>query len=236
MRVGDVMHRSVVTVRPEASLREVARLLIEHGISGMPVVDPAGRVVGVVSEADFVMKEGGDRAEPRRRWLDRLFGETEIEHAEQVKVQAATAGEAMTAPPITVAADSPVRDAARIMIERQINRLPVVEGDRLVGIVTRADLVRGFVRSDEELRAAIVEEVLHREMWLDERDVEVAVADGIVTVSGTVEKRSDAAILGRLIRDVPGVIDVAMTVGWRLDDSDLRAPARDLVDPPQGRG
>lgn len=234
MRVGDVMHGPVVTVRPDASLREVAGLLVEHRISGLPVVDEAGVVLGVVSEADFVVKEGG--TEPRHGWLERLFGETEAEQAELAKVRAATAREAMTAPAITVEVDTPVRDAARIMTERQVNRLPVTDGGRLVGIVTRADLVRCFVRTDDQLRASIVEEVLHREMWLDERDVTIEVDGGVVTVRGAVEKRSDAAILARLIRDVPGVIDIRDEVRWQLDDAEIRALGRDLVNPPQGPG
>ena len=122
------------------------------------------------------------------------------------------------------------------MTERQINRLPITDGGRLVGIVTRADIVRCFVRTDEELRTAIVEEVLHREMWLDERDVAVTVEGGVVSVEGTVEKRSDAAILERLIREVPGVIDVRLGLRWRLDDAEVEALGRDLVNPPQGPG
>ncbi len=235
MRVVEIMRRTVVTVRPEAPLREVARLLIDHGISGLPVVDASGAVVGVVSEADFVLKERG-APERRHRLLDWLFGEPDAERADLAKVEAATAGEAMTSPAVTIQPETSVRDAARIMTERQINRLPVVEAGLLVGIVSRADIVRAFVRSDDELRSAIVEEVVRHAMWLDERDIEVAVTNGYARLHGTVERRSDVPILARLVREVPGVIDAEVAVGWRLDDTGITAEPADLVNPPFGPG
>ena len=234
LRVGNLMTADPVVVDQDAPIADAEMLLRSYRISGLPVVDEAGGVLGVVSEADFVVKEGG--TEPRHGWLDRLFGETEAEQAELAKVRATTAREAMTEPAITVEVDTHVRDAARIMTERQINRLPITDGGRLVGIVTRADIVRCFVRTDEELRTAIVEEVLHREMWLDERDVAVTVEGGVVSVEGTVEIRSDAAILERLIREAPGVVDVRLGLRWRLDDAEVEALGRDLVNPPQGPG
>ncbi len=234
MDVGSIMRRPVVTVRPETSLREVARLLVEHGISGVPVVDASGAVLGVVSEGDFVIREGGAPRE-RPRLLDRLFGgETGPTPEELAKVHATTAGEAMTAPAITADPRTHLADAARTMVERAVNRLPIVEDGRLVGIVSRADLVRAFVQSDDELRTTIVEDVVRRAMWLDDRKLGIDVADGRVTITGTLERRSDAGILERLIEQVPGVIAVTVETDWRFDDSDVRAPAVDMVSPPYG--
>lgn len=231
MKVEAIMRRTVVTVRPEAPLRDVARVLVEHGISGVPVVDAGGAVLGIVWEADFVLRELG--VPERRGRLFRLFAD-DADRATLLKVEAATAGEAMTSPPITIEPDTSLREAARLMTERQVNRLPVVHEGRLVGIVTRADIVRSYVRTDEELRDTIVNEVVRREMWLDERSIAVRVENAVAHVSGTLEKRSDVAILERLVREVPGVMDVLLTVDWRLDDRGIEPEARDLVNPPFG--
>lgn len=233
MRVVEIMQRAVITVRPEASLREVASLLVEHGISGLPVVDREGVLVGVVSEADFVAKELGV-PEHRHRVLELFLGESGADRAEQAKADAAIAGEAMTSPAITVDPDASVRDAARIMTERQINRLPVVSGGRLVGIVSRADLVRAFVRTDEELRAEIVEDVIQRALWLDAQDFEVTVTNGVARLRGTIERHSDVAILKRLVAAVPGIVEVEVEVEWLTDDEALGARMVNVGNQPFG--
>jgi CBS domain-containing protein len=231
MNVGSIMQRTVVTVRRETPLRDVARLLVEHSISGVPVVDDVEAVLGIVSEADFVIREGGT-APARARLFDRLFGGDGAPAPEELaKIHATTAGEAMTAPAITVAPDTALSEAARIMVRQAINRLPVVKAGRLVGIVSRADLVRAFVRTDEDLRTAIVEDVIRRAMWLDDRELGVEVIEGRVRITGTLEKRSDAVILERLVEQVPGVIAVDVDTAWRIDDADIPAPSLDLVSP-----
>ncbi len=231
MKVEAIMQRSVVTVRPEAPLRDVARILLEHAISGVPVVDSEGDVIGVVSEADFVLREQG--APVGRRRLSRFLAD-DADRSTLVKAAATTAGEAMTSPALTVDPDTSLRDAARLMTERQVNRLPVIHEHRLVGIVTRADIVRAYARSDEELREAILTEVVRRAMWLEEGSVSVTVEGGVARLTGTVEKRSDVPILRHLVLEVPGVMDCVVAVGWRLDDSGIEPEARDLVHPPFG--
>src|SRR3990172_8960294 len=148
MKVKDVMTYEVVTVSPETSLKEVAATLVQHGISGVPVVDAEDRVLGVVSEGDVLFKERG--AEARRggplKWM--LDGAS---YANSLKADALSAREAMTSPAITIGPVPSLTEAARRMSDRGVNRLPVVENGVLVGIVTRADLVRAFVRSDEEI-------------------------------------------------------------------------------------
>jgi CBS domain-containing protein len=228
MKVRDVMHRDVITVAPQTPLKEVARTLVEHGISGVPVVDEHGTVLGVVSETDLLVKERGEPAR-RPRLLARLFGPEPADAA--AKAEAVTAAEAMTAPAITITADRPLREAAALMVERQINRLPVVEDGRLVGIVTRADLVRAFVRSDEELRRFIVEEVIQRAMWLDPRTIQVTVEEGIVRLTGTVDRRSSVPILENLVRAVEGVVAVEAHLGWIEDDTGIEPPPPDYVSP-----
>ena len=164
MKVEALMQTDVVTVSPAASLKDAATLLVEHGISGLPVCDEQGAVVGVFSEADILVREGGP---PERdgllAWILGNDGP-----ADPAKLQARTVGEAMTAPAITIAPHRLAVSAAREMVERGINRLPVVDlQGALVGIVTRADLVRAFVRSDEELEADIRGETLRSALWLE---------------------------------------------------------------------
>jgi len=215
MRVDELMTRDVVTVAPDTPLREVAELLVAHRISGVPVCNCAGEVVGVVSEQDVLYKELG----PDERGggpLARLAGRPD---AAAVKAGARTAAGAMTSPALTIRPERRAAAAARLMVERAVNRLPVVDRHgRLVGIVTRADLVRAFARSDAEIRDEIVVDVVGRSLWIPSGSVTVEVERGEVTLGGSVDARSVAEILPRLVSAVPGVISVRSELSWRQDD------------------
>lgn len=230
MTVREAMTTSVVAVRPATPLKDVARLLVEHRISGLPVVDDDGAVLGVVSEADFLMKEQGAEAVPHRP-LARIFGESQASRSQQAKVDALTAGEAMTAPAVTIEPGRRIIEAAAIMTTRRLNRLPVVENGRLVGIVTRADLVRAYVSSDEELVRTIREEVLLRTLWLDPVPFDVRVVDGVAAIRGRVERRSTAEMIERAVALVPGIVDVNAAIEWSLDDRQLEPVSIDAVFP-----
>jgi CBS domain-containing protein len=142
MRVSDVMSERLFTATPDMPLRLVAERLLEYGISGMPVVD-GDRVLGVISETDILFKK---RVAPERGgtvdWITHY-----VEDPPQRKLDATTAGEAMTTPAVTITSHRSVADAAALMLELSIDRLPVVDDGRLVGIVTRADLVRDFAHA-----------------------------------------------------------------------------------------
>lgn len=228
--VRDVMTTTVLAVRRETPLKEVARLLVERRISGLPVIDDEGQVVGVVSEADLLVKEQGPDAVPRGT-LDRLLGESGQARQLRAKAEARTAGEAMTAPAITIDAAASVHRAAAQMIERRVNRLPVVDAGRLVGIVTRADLVRSFVRSDAQLEQTIREDVLLKALWIAPDQVAVDVVDGIATLRGRVDRRSTAAMVAHMVEIVPGVVGVSAEIAWSVDDRDIDAPAPDYFSP-----
>jgi CBS domain-containing protein len=202
MKVRELMTDDVVSVNPEASLREAARALAEHRVSGLPVVTKAGEVVGVLSEADIVAKaSGGTGSAGLLSWLfDPEIGED--------KAAASTAGEAMSSPAVTIAPTRPIHEAARRMISDGVNRLPVVEDGKLVGILTRADIVRAFARGDAELAAEIRDDILRRTFWVEPGSVTVTVVDGRVTLKGEVETEADVEMLPIFVSRVPGVISV----------------------------
>ncbi|HZQ64719.1 MAG TPA: CBS domain-containing protein [Gaiellaceae bacterium] len=228
MKVEDVMTRDVVDVAPDTQLKAVAETLARHRISGVPVVED-GAVVGVVSEADVIEQEA---AEKQPTLLARLAGRDR--HSQKAKAR--TARQAMTAPAVTVPPRFDVAQAARLMVERRINRLPVVtESGELVGIVTRADLVRAFVRTDAEIEREVREDVALRTLWLDPDRLEVAVRDGEVTLRGDLDTRADAELLERLTARVPGVVAVRSELRWRLDEPRLPVSDPRVPQPPPHR-
>ena len=215
MKIKELMSENPIAVGSEAPLRDVAAILAEHRISGLPVIGERLQVVGVVSEADILVKEQGP--EPRHGgllgWL--LAGGT----PDTGKLKARTAGEAMTSPAITIGPEKHVSDAARLMTEQGIKRLPVVDAeDKLLGIVTRADLVRAFARPDAEIEHEIREDVIRRTLWLEDAGVTVRVERGDVRLSGRLERRSDAELLSLFVARVPGVVSVHSTLRWSWDD------------------
>jgi CBS domain-containing protein len=214
MRVDQLMTIAVKTVAPGTPLKTVAAILVESRISGAPVCDVDGRVLGVVSEADFLLKERG--VERRGGLLSWVVTQPDPETA--AKAGARTAAEAMSSPAITISPYRSVHEAARLMLEHGINRLPVVKEDRLVGIVTRADLVRAFDRPDHMIALEIGSDVLERTLWIPAGAVQVSVERGEVTLRGEVEGRSDAALIERLVARVPGVVGVTSELTWRVDD------------------
>lgn len=203
MKVRDLMTKNVVSVTPESTLRAAASLLAEKRISGMPVVNETGDVVGVLSEADILVKAGG--SVERHRLLSWLL---EPDLGLDDKVRAETVAEAMSAPAVTIAPHRPVYEAARLMVSENVNRLPVVDDGALCGILTRADVVRAFTRSDAEIAEEIKSEILRRTFWLEPGRVTTAVTDGHVVIEGEVETEADAEVLPALIARVPGVVSV----------------------------
>lgn len=203
MKVCDLMTKGVVSVKPTMTLREAAALLVEKRISGMPVVNDENEVVGVISEADILVKAGGSVS--RNRLLGWLL---EPDFGDEDKIRAETVGEAMSAPALTVTSHRPVHEAARLMVTEGVNRLPVLEDGKLTGILTRADVVRAFTRSDAEIAEEIQGDILRRTFWLEPGRVSVTVADGNVSIDGEVETEADCEVLPALVSRVPGVVSV----------------------------
>jgi CBS domain-containing protein len=200
VRVSDVMTSDVVSVEPSTPLHEVARLLIERGISGVPVVD-GERLVGVVSDGDFIKKQAHIVDEPDEP-VHGLLPFRSNSRATSDAARATTAAEAMSAPPIVIEPTASLTAAARSMEQHRVNRLPVVDGDRLVGIVTRADIVRSYVRDDAQI-AADIETALRAV-----EGVSVSVEAGVATLVGSVRSPGLAESVFRITASVPGVVAV----------------------------
>ena len=218
MKVSELMTEKVLTIGPEAPIKDVAKVLVANGISGLPVCDIEGDVLGVISEGDILYKEH----DPADGHIGGPLGwiiEGPPDPKSLVKADALTARKAMTSPAITIAPYESVSQAARIMCERQVNRLPVVQNEKLVGIVTRGDLVRAFTRTDAELEEELKQDVLQRVMWIDPGKVAVDVENGVAKLSGRLPIRSDVELLNKLAARIPGVVAVESTVEWDVDET-----------------
>jgi len=211
-----------LTVQTSTLLKDAAALLAQHRISGLPVVDGERRVLGVLSEGDILYKESDTSGRPNL--LERLLapGTRPIE----LKLAARTVGQAMSAPALTIGPRRPVTEAATMMIEEGVNRLPVVDhNERLMGIVTRADLVRAFVRPDEAIEREIREDVIHRILWLEPEQLAITVSGGEVELTGQVETKTDAELIPSFVRRVPGVVGVTSKLRWREENGHRRSRA-----------
>ena len=214
MNVGDVMTSEVTTIGGDAPLKEAAMVMVHAGISGIPVVDENGRVVGIITEADFVAAEA-DRSwgRQRKRLLANFFGEAET-------TAASTVADVMTKNPHTIDSSSSVTEAARRMTDLDVKRLPVVLPDgTLAGIISRADVMGVFARSDAELKAEVEDDVIGRIMRLSPGSIGVVVVDGVVALSGGVDTRSESRLLEELAVRVEGVISVESAVEYGRDDT-----------------
>jgi CBS domain-containing protein len=219
LKVRDVMTANVAAVGPDATLKQVAELMGNRGISGVPVVGERGEVLGVVSEEDIVVKVASHPERAGVSW--RLFAPEGLDPG---RLAAATAGEAMTIPAVTVDTEASVAEAARLMVDHGVKRLPVVGDGRLVGIVTRADVVRAFTRSDGEIWEELRNDVLPRQLWIPPEQLDVSVTGGRVTVAGEVETRTEAELVEAFAWRVPGVVSVDCSgLAWRTDDREARA-------------
>ena len=214
--VNDVMTTAVVTVVPDTPYRGVVDLLVSHRFSAVPVVDDFQRVTGVVSEADLLRKiEYAGAEEPR------LF-EGRRRRGERVKAAARTAADLMSKPPVTVLTGTSVPAAARLMDNEGVKRLPVVDDlGRLVGMVSRGDLLKVHLRPDDEIYADVRAGVLEPFMADEIEEVNVTVEDGLVTLTGKVDRWSTTDIADRLIRQIAGVVEVVDELEYGYDDRNI---------------
>lgn len=217
-KVRDVMTTDVVTVPSDMQFKKLAALLGQLKVSAVPVMSPDGHAAGVVSEIDLLRKEEyqedthAERAPRWRRWADRARG------------RGRTAADVMSSPAITVPPEVSVVAAARLLDRHHIRRLLVVGADeRLVGIVTPHDLLRVYLRSDEEIRDEIVNDIMVQYLVTNPALVKVTVTDGVVTLAGELEQKSMVPIAVRMTQAVDGVVDVVDRLSFAVDDTHMRA-------------
>jgi CBS domain-containing protein len=242
MQVGDIMTQPAITVQPETTIAEAARLMLQRHISGLPVVDAAGQVIGVVTEGDLLRRAETGTEKRHRRWLEfmispgRLAGEYAGAHARKV-------GDIMTDEVIFVSPDDPLDAAVRLMEQRRVKRLPVIAGGRLVGIISRANLVRALLENltrpaatgavdDAAIRQQILAEIA-RQPWGPRASVDIRVIDGVVEVYGTITDERERTALKVLAENTAGVkrvednlIWVEPMSGFAITPDDVEPPAR----------
>jgi CBS-domain-containing membrane protein len=225
LTVADLMTEKVVSIAGATPFKEIVALIREHRVSALPVVDESGRVVGIVSEADLLLKEEqGELGE--RRLL-----ESSRRHAERRKAAALTAAHLMTAPAVTIKPTATVAAAATLMHGQKVKRLPVVDEEgRLVGIVSRSDLLKVFLRRDEEIEREVLHDLALLVLWLEPSKLNVKSRGGVVTLAGEVPRLTDARFLAKLALELDGVVGVVDELTYRIDDT---RPAP-IVEAPRG--
>jgi CBS domain-containing protein len=222
--VRDAMTTPVFTVGEQAPFKEIVGTLARHRISAVPVVDADYRVVGIVSESDLLAKvvAGGD-PKPRLKFGHGSRSDT------RRKSHAETARELMSAPVVTISADSSIVHAARVAALEHVRRLPVVDAsDTLLGIVTRSDLLAIFRRDDEEIRRHVADDLIGRQFCRHLSGVEVTVRQGIVTLTGQVERRMLIGPLVDAVRQTAGVVSVHDDIAYRIDDTFIPPPMQPI--------
>lgn len=223
MRASDIMTSDVCTVGPDTPLTEVARRLVERRISAVVVVDEGG-VVGIVSEGDL-MRRQETQTEHHRSWWLRLFVDNDTLAHEYVQSHGLTARDVMTRHVFGVHADTPLAEVADVLEKHAIKRVPVVDNGKLVGLVSRGDLVRAFLhkrqdsdtaaqRSDGEIRTEL-EARMKRESWADTIYVNSVVHDGVVELSGLIQSEDQRQGLRVLAETIPGVKRVEDNLRFR---------------------
>jgi CBS domain-containing protein len=213
MKVKDVVTTSLITVGPGAPFKEVAERMLDGNVSGLPVVDDQGSLLGLVTEADLVSKPafGHRRHRSLVAVVDLLTGDARW----AAKATALTAGEMMTTAVITASPNEGIQAVAQRMLERRVKRLPVLDDGRLVGIVSRRDLLRSFHRSDTEITAELTRKLLSALYAPDDHAVTAKVENGVVTLEGTVRVDNDLPVVEGLARDIPGVVHVVNRASFR---------------------
>jgi CBS-domain-containing membrane protein len=222
MQAKDVMTRDVVSIGPDATVLQAARLMLQHRISGLPVIDNAGALVGVLSEGDFLRRQETKTERRRSRWLEFLMGPGKIA-AEYTHTHGSKVSEVMTDTVQTVAEDTALEDIVELMERHRIKRLPVVRGRKVVGIVTRSNLMHAMVslaravpapaQDDAAIRDSLLA-VIEKEKWAPAAMVNVIVHDGVVELWGAVLDDRQRAALKVAAENTAGVKAVKDHLVW----------------------
>jgi CBS domain-containing protein len=241
MKVKDIMTSPVISIAPDATILQAIRLMLQRHISGLPVVDGSGRLVGIVTEGDFLRRAETCTQRQRPRWLEFLMGPgrlaDEYTHAHGRKV-----GEVMTPEPVTIAEDTPLEQAVQTMERRRFKRLPVVRNEELIGIISRANLLHALASlapeatphsvNDTTIREQLMAE-LQKQTWAPMALLDVTVRNGVVELWGSITDERERQALKVAAENIPGVKSVTdhlvwvdptsgMTFGSSADDADQK--------------
>jgi len=222
MKAGDAMTRRVVTVRDDAAIMEAARLMLDHGISGLPVVDAEGRLAGIVTEGDLLRRAETGTERRRPRWLELLIGPGKLA-SEYVRTHGRKVADVMTGDVVSVGEDVPLPELIDLMERKRIKRVPVLRDGRIVGIVSRANLVRALAAlareiapasaTDAAIRARLLDEI-DRQPWGPRGSIDVAVRNGTVDLWGVILDERERRALRVAAENVPGVTAVRDHLAW----------------------
>ncbi len=236
MKAEDVMTRGVISIDPDSTVLQAARLMLQHRISGLPVIDAKGQLVGVLSEGDFLRRRETNTEKRRSRWLEFLMGPGRIA-AEYTHSHGCKVSEAMTVNPQIVAETASLEDIVELMERHRIKRVPVLCGGEVVGIVTRSNLMRAMVSvaraapptatDDMAIRQQLMDEVQKAE-WAPSATIDVVVRDGIVELWGVIIDDRQRAALKVAAENIPGVKDVKDHLVWVEPMSGMAFDANDV--------
>jgi CBS domain-containing protein len=222
MKAGDIMSARVVSISPDAGVLEAVRLMLQNHISGLPVIDASGALVGVVTEGDFLRRAETGTERKRPRWLEFLVGPNRLAE-EYVESHARKVGEVMTREPITITEDTPLDEIVQVMERRRIKRVPVVRGTQVVGIVSRSNLMHAVAtlgrtapppaQSDAAIRKQLLDE-FQKQFWAPAALIDVSVKDGVVELWGTILEGAQGEAIKVCAENIPGVKSVVSHLTW----------------------
>jgi CBS domain-containing protein len=223
MNAAEIMTRDLVTIGRGASLGDAIRLMLDYRVSGLPVVDEAGRLVGILTEGDLLRRGETGTQRQRRPWLEFLLGPGRLAE-DYVKTHGRRVEEVMTRAVESIRPDTAVTELVQLMERRRIKRLPVLDGERLVGIVSRADLMRAVAQildrgetvpsGDETIRERVLAELAKAQGWAPRSGVNVRVEDGVVELTGAIFEEKERAALRVAAENTPGVKHVVDRLVW----------------------
>jgi len=237
LKASDVMTRNVLTVGPESSVAQAIRLMLDNNISGLPVLAADRKVVGILTEGDLLRRGETGTERHRPRWLEILMGPGRAA-GDYVRTHGRKVEDIMSTDLVNVAADTPLDEVVGLMERRRIKRVPVVEGDALIGIVSRADLLRSLLgvldaqpaesRRDEEILELIQAELAKRS-WVPRDGLSISVKDGVVDLNGVILEEKEREALRVVAENTPGVKAVEDHLVW------IEPVSGTVIEPPRER-
>lgn len=239
MNASDIMTPGVISADPGATVLEAARYMLQHHISGLPIIDKTGNLVGIVSEGDFLRRRETSTDRKRSRWLDFLMGPGKMA-AEYTRTHGRKVSEVMTTEVHTVTEDTPIEKIVELMERRRIKRVPVLQGNKVIGIVTRANLMHAVVslariepkgaKDDVTIRQKLLAEI-KKEKWALASMINVVVHDGVVELWGAIVDERQGEALKVAAENIPGVKEVKNHLAWVEPVSGIIIEPSDKVAP-----